>query len=230
MEFMELCWNMDRKELLKLINHFKNVEDGIEKLRPELQGSKYYYVYAERKINIDKDGNARIVSVREFLPIFSGISEDYISLKYKDVKGISYSKLNYIRRENLLSREKLNSEAEIQQDKNQLLIRMKFLPPLRVGDKVRIKYTVRIKGFVSEGENINTVQVASFTYYLKLLIYLPKRPKRAEVYKVTFGDNDIISKIPLGRDEDYNFVVNDTMIKFEIYRIAFSAYSVIWEI
>ncbi|QIW24438.1 hypothetical protein EWF20_09925 [Sulfolobus sp. S-194] len=221
---------MKRKELLKLITHFKNVENGIEKLKPELQGSKYYHVYVERKVSVDEDGNARIVSIREFLPIYSGISEEYISFKYEDVKGISYSKINYIKRENLLSREKLNAEAELQQSKNQLLIRMKFLPPLRVGDKVKLKYTVRIKGFVSDEENIDTVQVASFTHYFKLLIYLPKRPKRAEVYKVTFGDNDIISKIPLGEDEDYNFVVNDTMIKFEIYRIAFSAYSVIWEI
>ena len=221
---------MSRRDLLKLVEHFKNVERGLEELRPELRGSKYYHVYMERKITVDEEGNARIVSFREFLPIFSGISEESVSFRYKEAKGISFSKVNYIKREDLVSKEKLNAEAEIKQSGNQLLLTMKFSPPLKVGERVKLKYTVKVRGFVSKGENFNSVQVASFTHHLKMLIYLPKRPKRAEAYKVTVGDSDIVGRIPLGEKDNYNFVVNENIIKFEVFDTAFSAYAVVWEI
>ncbi|BFH74811.1 hypothetical protein SJAV_27550 [Sulfurisphaera javensis] len=219
-----------KRDLLSLIEYFKRVEEGKEKLDEKFSLSNYYHITNIVKANLTEKGNLRITCYLEFIPIKSGIKETLMGYTHFEVNNLPIAKLIYLKRENVLTNEKLNTYFEIEKKSDhEIILKAKYEPSLRVGERVKWKYSVLFKNYPIMNEDSYTIQVGSPTRYIKLLIYLPRIIKNAEVYKTIAGFKATTGKSPL-LTEKHTFLISNNMIKLELWDVHHSAYKVEWKL
>lgn len=218
---------MKKSEIISFLQYLKRVEDGLEELDSKFKGFNFYHLEYIQKVNFTSKGVTLNLSLT-FTPIKSGINEAKMGFSHFELHTLPEVKFKQLQRENVFSKEKRKDQQIVEKvSDNQVIVKSLFNPPLQIGDIVKWKFSVFLKGYKSEEKDSVSVQVVSPTRYLKLLVYLNKPIRKARAYKSIVSFKSTIGESPI--EENHNFTFSQNVAKLEVFEPSLSTYKIEWE-
>lgn len=181
----------------------------------------FYYISAIQKVNILKNGDITVSNVREFISLREGIKEKVLNVFHRDIFNPPLIKLSYIKRIHKRGILK-NARLEIREsgdEKSQIVAY--FDPPLHVGDRIKVRYSMKFRKGLSPGENWTAIQVTYPARYVKIVVYFPNKAKEVRAFKIENG-------VKRDVEEKHNFLVNENIAKLELFDVNSSIYGISW--